>query len=197
MWELLLYFVVGIGSLIAASFIVKYFRRFVPEKQLERACDTLKEVEIENVCVFCGKALLHNVGWKQKMHREIKCESTLRGQETTYENIEISIPCCQECAESNRVAEKQADKKALTISTCFAAVGTMSLLLWSWQCGDIKNKWFGVLVIMFFIWGLLFSFIRWLFRPLFEKKITECSIVEALFKKGWGLGESSGVKKDK
>ena len=32
MWELLLYFVVGIGSLIAASFIVKYFRRFVPEK---------------------------------------------------------------------------------------------------------------------------------------------------------------------
>ena len=197
MWELLLYFVVGIGSLIAASFIVKYFRKFVPEKQLERACDTLKEVEIENVCVFCGKALLHNVGWKQNMHREIKCESTLRGQETTYENIEISIPCCRECAESNRVAEKQADKKAMTISSCLSAVGTVFLLLWSWQCGYIKDKWFGVLFIMFFVWSLLFIFFRWLFRPLFEKQISECSIVGALFEKGWGLGESPGVKTGK
>lgn len=192
-----LYWIIAIVVMIVISIVVKWLRKFVPEKQLERACDTLKEVDIENVCVFCGKALLHNVGWKQNMHREIKCESTLRGQETTYENIEISIPCCQECAESNRVAEKQADKKAMMISSCLSAVGTVFLLLWSWQCGDIKDKWFGVLFIMFFIWGLLFSFIRWLFRPLFEKKITECSIVKALFKKGWGVGESSGVKTGK
>lgn len=192
-----LYWIIVIVIMIVISIVVKWLRRFVPEKQLERACDTLKEVEMENVCVFCGKALLHNVGWKQKMHREIKCESTLRGQETTYENIEISIPCRQECAESNRVAEKQADKKALTISTCFAAVGTMSLLLWSWQCGYIKDKWFGVLFIMFFVWSLLFIFFRWLFRPLFEKQISECSIVGALFEKGWGLGESPGVKTGK
>lgn len=192
-----LYWIIAIVVMIVISIVVKWLRKFVPEKQLERACDTLKEVEIENVCVFCGKALLHKVGWKQKMHREIKCESTLRGQETTYENIEISIPCCQECAESNRVAEKQADKKAMTISSCLSAVGTVFLLLWSWQCGYIKDKWFGVLFIMFFVWSLLFVFFRWLFRPLFEKQISECSIVGALFEKGWGLGESPGVKKDK
>jgi hypothetical protein len=192
-----LYWIIAIVVMIVISIVVKWLRKFVPEKQLERACDTLKEVEIENVCVFCGKALLHNVGWKQKMHREIKCESTLRGQETTYENIEISIPCCQECAESNRVAEKQADKKAMTISSCLSAVGTVFLLLWSWQCGYIKDKWFGVLFIMFFVWSLLFIFFRWLFRPLFEKQISECSIVGALFEKGWGLGESPGVKTGK
>jgi hypothetical protein len=192
-----LYWIIAIVVMIVISIVVKWLRKFVPEKQLERACDTLKEVEVENVCVFCGKALLHNVGWKQKMHREIKCESTLRGQETTYENIEISIPCCQECAESNRVAEKQGDKKAMTISSCLSAVGTVFLLLWSWQCGDIKDKWFGVLFIMFFVWCLLSVFFRWLFRPLFEKQISECSIVGALFEKGWGLGESPGVKTGK
>lgn len=192
-----LYWVIAIVVMIVISIVVKWLRKFVPEKQLERACDTLKEVEIENVCVFCGKALLHNVGWKQKMHRKIKCEFTLRGQETTYENIEISIPCCQECAESNRVAEKQVDKKAMTISSCLSAVGTVFLLLWSWQCGYIKDKWFGVLIIMFFVWSLLFVFFRWLFRPLFEKQISECSIVGALFEKGWGLGESPGVKTGK
>jgi hypothetical protein len=192
-----LYWIIAIVVMIVISIVVKWLRKFVPEKQLERACDTLKEVEVENVCVFCGKALLHNVGWKQKMHREIKCESTLRGQETTYENIEISIPCCQECAESNRVAEKQADKKAMTISSCLSAVGTVFLLLWSWQCGDIKDKWFGVLFVMFFVWCLLSVFFRWLFRPLFEKQISECSIVGALFEKGWGLGESPGVKTGK
>ena len=192
-----IYLIIAIVVMIVISIVVKWLRKFVPEKQLERACDTLKEVEIENVCVFCGKALLHNVGWKQKMHREIKCESTLRGQETTYENIEISIPCCQECVESNRVAEKQADKKAMTISSCLSAVGTVFLLLWSWQCGDIKDKWFGVLFIMFFVWCLLSVFFRWLFRPLFEKQISECSIVGALMKKDWRLGESPGVKKDK
>ena len=197
MWELLLYFVVGIGSLIAASFIVKYFRRFVTEKKLEQPCDTLKNVDVKNVCVFCGKPLFHNAGWKQKMHREIRCESTIRGQERTFENIEINIPCCQECADSNRIAEKKADQKAMLVSSCISAVGTLCLFFWMWQCGDLKDRWFGAFFIMFFVWGLLYVLVRWLFMPLFEKQIIDCSIIEALMKKDWRLGESPGVKKDK
>ena len=46
----------------------KIFKKICSGKKPKRHWDTLEEVEVKKVCVFCGKTLSLNVGRKHKMH---------------------------------------------------------------------------------------------------------------------------------
>ncbi len=195
-------FVFVILATILGIGFAKLVRIVVPKsrKKLEGAHETIAGVSARSECAFCGKPVRQDSRWNQKMHRAINSEIRSGWNQVTYENIEVRIPCCDQCRSSNHDAMRNVDKRAKVVAFSIAsAIGAIVLFTLVSEASQREyTEKDGVVVLLGWLFAILIVFFLafWgaerLFSMKIEGKIKQHPLVAALRKKGWKIGQPPG-----